>query len=85
MESVEDRPKKDLLYIRAVIFVEQDSQKAIMIGQKGQRLKAIGHAARKSLEEFFGVRVFLDLWVQVRRHWRKDERALREFGYYLSS
>jgi GTP-binding protein Era len=83
VESVEE--KRDLLSIRAVIFVERESQKAIVIGEKGQRLKLIGQSARESLEEFFGIHVFLDLWVQVRRHWRKDERTLREFGYYLTS
>ncbi|MBI2468143.1 MAG: GTPase Era [Candidatus Rokubacteria bacterium] len=73
------------LYIRAVIFVEQPSQKAIVIGQGGARLKQIGQAARQELEAFFGVPVYLDLWVQVRRHWRRDDRALRELGYRLTS
>lgn len=85
VEAVEERKGTELLYIRAVIFVEQESQKAIVIGQKGKMLKAIGQSARESLEEFFGIQVFLDLWVQVRRHWRRDEQALREFGYYVRS
>lgn len=73
------------LYIRAVIFVEQPSQKAIVIGDGGAMLKRVGQAARRELEAFFGVPVYLDLWVQVRRHWRRNEAALREFGYRLTS
>jgi GTP-binding protein Era len=68
-----------------VIFVEQPSQKAIVIGEGGAMLKRIGQAARRELEAFFGVRVYLDLWVQVRRHWRRNEAALRELGYRLTS
>jgi GTP-binding protein Era len=73
------------LYVRAVIFVEQPSQKAIVIGEGGAMLKRVGQAARRQLEAFFGVPVYLDLWVQVRRHWRRDEAALRELGYRLTS
>ncbi len=73
------------LYVRAVIFVEQPSQKAIVIGEGGAMLKRIGQAARRELEAFFGVPLYLDLWVQVRRHWRRDEAALRELGYRLTS
>src|SRR5262249_8553456 len=73
------------LYIRAVIFVEQPSQKAIVIGEGGAMLKRIGQAARRELEAFFGVRVYLELWVEVRRHWRRNETALRELGYRVTS
>jgi len=73
------------LYIRGAIFVEQPSQKAIVIGEGGAMLKRIGQAARRELEAFFGVPVYLDLWVQVRRHWRRDDAALRELGYRLTS
>ena len=62
-----------------------ESQKAIMIGRGGSQLKRIGTAARRALEAFFGVKVFLALSVSVRRAWRKDERALREFGFLLTS
>jgi GTP-binding protein Era len=85
VEAVEERKGTELLYIRAVIFVEQESQKAIVIGRNGKMLKAIGQGARQALEAFFGIQVFLDLWVQVRRRWRRDEQALRELGYYASS
>jgi GTP-binding protein Era len=71
--------------IRATVFVEQDSQKGILIGRGGAMLKQIGTAARRDLEAFFGVQVFLGLTVQMRRNWRKDDRALREFGFLLTS
>lgn len=73
------------LDIRATIFVERDSQKGILIGKGGAMLKQIGTAARQELETFFGIPVFLGLTVGVRRAWRKDERALREFGFLRTS
>ena len=85
VEELADRRDPERLYIRATIFVEQDSQKGIVIGQRGAMLKRIGTGARRELEAFFGVPVFLDLHVQVRHNWRKDERALREFGFRLTS
>ncbi len=77
--------RRECLYIRAAIFVEQESQKAIVIGRGGSMLKRIGTAARHGLEAFFGVKVFLQLSVSVRRAWRKDARALREMGFLLTS
>jgi GTP-binding protein Era len=85
VEELIDRGDRDRLYIRAIIFVEQNSQKGIVIGKGGAMLKAIGSAARAELEGFFGIRVFLDLRVEVRRHWRRDDRALGEFGFRLTS
>jgi GTPase len=73
------------LDIRATVFVERDSQKGILIGKGGGLLKRIGMAARRDLEAFFGIQVFLGLTVQVRHGWRKDDRALREFGFRLTS
>ena len=67
------------------MLVEQDSQKGILIGRGGAMLKQIGMAARRDLEAFFGVQVFLGLTVQVRHDWRRDDRALREFGFLLTS
>jgi GTP-binding protein Era len=78
-----DAPER--LDIRATIFVEQDSQRGILIGKGAAMLKKIGTAARKELEAFFGIKVFLGLTVAVRRNWRKDERALREFGLLMTS
>lgn len=66
--------------IYASIFVERDSQKAIIIGKAGQKLKQIGTDARKELEAFFGRKIFLELHVKVRKHWRDDEEMLRSLG-----
>jgi GTPase len=66
--------------IFATIFVERDSQKAIVIGKGGQRLKEIGTEARKDLESFFGRKIFIELHVKVKRNWRDDEETLRSLG-----
>src|SRR5437660_1405862 len=66
--------------IYASIFVERDSQKAIVIGKGGQKLKAVGTQARKDLEDFFGKKIFLDLHVKVKKHWRDDEDTLKSLG-----
>jgi GTP-binding protein Era len=71
----------DKLRIAAIIWVERDGQKAIVIGQGGEMLKTIGSAARISMEKLFGRRVFLQTWVRVREGWSDDESALRQFGY----
>jgi GTP-binding protein Era len=73
----------NLTYILANIFVEKDSQKGILIGAGGEMLKRIGQAARKEIEPMVGNRVYLDLWVKVRKKWRKDEDELRRLGYAL--
>ena len=67
--------------IGAVIWVERDSQKGIVIGRGGQTLKAIGTAARRSIGEFLHAKVHLDLWVKVKRGWADDDRQLRQWGY----
>ncbi len=78
-EFREREEQKD--YIRAVIYVERDSQKGILIGRKGAALKKIGQLAREEIELLLGRPVFLELWVKVREKWSQDERMLREFGY----
>jgi len=85
VEELTERQGEPRLYIRASIFVEQVSQRGILIGRGGAMLKKIGSAARRALEAFFGIPVYLDLKVEVRRHWRRDERALRELGFMLTS
>ncbi|HEU5319334.1 MAG TPA: GTPase Era, partial [Methylomirabilota bacterium] len=85
VEELVERARPECLYIRATVFVEQESQKGILIGRGGTMLKQVGMAARRDLERFFGIQVFLELTVQVRRNWRKDDRALREFGFRLTS
>jgi GTP-binding protein Era len=79
VESI-DRPSADLIRVEAVILVETDSQKAIVIGARGQRVKKIGIAARKAIELELGAHVRLELRVRVRRHWRADERLLDRLG-----
>lgn len=77
----EFRDEDSLLRIAATIWVERDGQKAIVIGKGGAVLKAVGRAARLDLEERFGDRVHLQLWVKVRDDWSDDERLLRSLGY----
>jgi GTP-binding protein Era len=77
-----DRFEEDekIYRIFASIFVERDSQKAIVIGKGGQKLKEVGTEARKELEAFFGRKIFLELHVTVKKHWRDDEETLRTLG-----
>jgi GTP-binding protein Era len=73
--------EQDLTRIDAVIWVERKGQKAIVIGQAGRTLKAVGSEARHDLEELLGRKVFLRTWVKVKEGWSDDERALRQMGY----
>jgi len=77
----EFKEEKTIIRIRAIIYVERDSQKAIVIGNKGESLKKTGTAARKDLESFLGKKVFLELFVKVEKDWRKRENVLKRFGY----
>ncbi|MET0225616.1 MAG: GTPase Era [Dokdonella sp.] len=71
----------DITRIGAVIWVERDGQKGIVIGAGGTQLKKIGSAARRAIEQVFGRHVFLELWVRVRESWSDDAAALKQFGY----
>lgn len=73
----------DLIYISAVIVVERDSQKRIVIGRQGQKLKEIGEAARLAISRFLGTQIYLELFVKVMPHWRNERRRLAELGYEL--
>ncbi len=75
------RPRKAITFIDATIFVERSGQKAIVIGDKGQRIKQVGIDARKDMELLFGKKVMLTLWVKVKKGWSDDERALTSLGY----
>ncbi|HET8940481.1 MAG TPA: GTPase Era [Rudaea sp.] len=81
VEIEEFRDTEKRAEITAAIWVEREGQKAIVIGAGGAQLKAIGTAARQSMERVFDRRVFLRLWVKVRENWSDDEAALRRFGY----
>ena len=75
--------EKDIDKIRALIYVERESQKAIIIGNKGSALKKVGKEARKQMEKFLGKQVFLELFVKVMKDWRDNEKILKRFGYEL--
>lgn len=78
-EFKEREGRKD--YIRAIIYVERDSQRLILIGKKGEVLKKIGQSARQKIELFLGRPVFLELWVKTKKKWKDDIKALKELGY----
>jgi GTPase len=82
-EIEEFREGKKPVYIRAVLHVERDSQKRILIGSKGQRIRTIGQAAREKIELLLDEKIYLDLWVKVLPNWRKNANALARFGYRL--
>ena len=73
--------KEGAIHIMAVIYVERDSQKGIIIGKGGDKIKKVGIAARHDIEKFFGKKVFLELFVKVEKDWRNRDKKLREFGY----
>lgn len=80
VEEMKTRPNGDV-FVRATIYVERDSQKGIIIGAGGAMLKEIGQQARMEMENIFGSRFFVDLWVKVKKDWRNKEGTLRMFGY----
>lgn len=81
VERMEEKKEKNILVIEATIYVERESQKAIVIGRKGQMLKETGKRARLELESFFGVRVFLTLWVRVEKNWSRSLDSLTKLAY----
>lgn len=81
VESFKIEKEGALARIQAVIHVERESQKGIIIGKKGAKLRQIGEAARREIERMTGTRVFLKLFVRVQKNWTRDSRALRRFGY----
>lgn len=82
-EVEEFREEQSPVYIRTVLYVERESQKRILIGAAGSRIRDIGRAARIKVEAFVGAAVYLDLWVKVLPNWRKSDSAIRRFGYRL--
>ena len=79
--SFKEDEQKNLIRIQADIHVERPSQKGIIIGKGGAMLREIGKQARLDMEKLLGARVYLELWVRIQKKWRKDPRALKEFGY----
>ena len=81
VESFKETPKN--IHINAVIYVERESQKGIIIGHQGVALKRVSSEARKSLEKFFGKSIYLEVFVKVDKDWRNSDRALKSYGYNL--
>jgi GTP-binding protein Era len=84
-EVEEYREENPRTYIRVVIYVEQASQKGILIGEGGRAIRQLGTRARAKIESFLGQQVFLDLWVKVLPGWRKKEGELRRLGFTLAA
>ena len=82
-EIEEFRETRTPVYIRAVLYVERETQKHILIGAKGARIKEIGRSARVKIEALIEQKVYLDLWVKVLPNWRKNSGALARFGYRI--
>jgi len=80
IERFKEDTQKKMLIISAVIHVNRESQKRIIIGKKGGLIKEIGKLARKDLETFFGFHIYLELWVRVSRNWMKNKGMLKELG-----
>ena len=80
IEDFKERSEK-MVEIQATVVVERDSQKAILIGKGGQKMKAIGQSARLAIEKFLGRKVFLQMWVKTLPHWKRDSQALRRLRF----
>ena len=75
------KDKGEMIFIDSIIYVERDTQKGILIGHKGESIKKVGTEARMDLEKFFGKKLHLNLFVKVKKDWRKNDRDLKNFGY----
>lgn len=81
VESFTEKPERNLVVIQAVIHVERETHKRIVVGKSGAMIRAMGQAARKDIEKLLGCRIFLELFVRIDRDWTESVRLLREFGY----
>lgn len=81
IEQLERREGTDVLYVHAIVYTERDSQKGILIGKRGALLKRIGQLARQELESLFATKVYLELWVKVRKDWRNEASMLHRWGF----
>ena len=75
------KEKEDIIFIDSIIYVERETQKGILIGHKGEAIKKVGTEARLDLEKFFAKKIHLNLFVKVKKDWRKNEKDLKNFGY----
>jgi GTP-binding protein Era len=81
VESFVEKEEKNLVVISAVIHVERDTHKSIILGKGGAMIRTIGKSARLEIERFLGNRVFLEIFVKVEKNWTESARLLKEFGY----
>ncbi|MAW50604.1 MAG: hypothetical protein CMC41_05675 [Flavobacteriaceae bacterium] len=81
VETQEFSEDNNIIKILSVIIVERETQKGIIIGHKGQKLKSVGTSSRKVLENFFQKKIFMELRVKVSKNWRSDSSQLKRFGY----
>lgn len=81
VESFEEKPEKNMIVIGAVIHVERESHKRIIVGKQGSRLRAIGQSARREIEKLVGTKVYLELFVHVQKNWTESAHQLKRFGY----
>ena len=81
LESLKYNEAQKTMDIDALIIVERDSQKGILIGKKGEKLKRIGSEARKEINHIFDLKVHLTLWVKVKKDWRNDPTTVSRYGY----
>ena len=82
IEQLERRETSGVIYAHAIIYTERDSQKGILIGKRGAMLKKVGQLARQELEGLLGNKVYLELWVKVKKDWRNDPSLLHRFGFH---
>jgi GTPase len=82
IEQLERRDTSGVIYAHAIIYTERDSQKGILIGKRGAMLKKVGQLARQELEALLGNKVYLELWVKVKKDWRNDPSLLHRFGFH---
>lgn len=82
IEEMKLRDHKQMMDIHATIFTERNSQKGILIGKNGSLLKEVGQRARRELETLLGYKIYLDLWIKVKKDWRNEELVLRQFGFH---
>ncbi len=81
VEVEEFKEEEKIIRVRAIIYVERDTQKGIIIGHQGKMIKRMGTDARKKMEQFFKKKIFLEVFVKVRKNWRQSEEQLKRFGY----
>lgn len=81
VEEIQERENEEMVYVRATVYCEKKSHKGILIGKGGRMLKQIGKNSRKEIEKLLGTKIFLDLWIKVKKNWRKNQAYVKNLGY----